>query len=809
MKSLRLIALLFCLLPLLAGHAWAQSNTCVNGTGGTCGVAFTGNPLGAGYNLSGGRLFIPAASSLNTNTGSLSVAYSITTTAFSGSTTQIVLDTRAPNAATQGIISFYSFNENIDFRFQGSTGAGTANSISGFCNNAGHVCTDARLVNDGNRHGICQVWSPGQTAMYVDGYLWGLNTRPSTYVPGTGFWVFGDAANESKLLQDFRVYSVALTPAQCALLSNMAKNNLVPSSGPLTQNLLVYLPMGGSFPCTSGGCPGDSGNVPENNAITSSTPIATITAPTSGATLTGVVAVSGTCSDTVACNGATFTIGGNTIGTFTGAGPYSTTFNSALLTDGSYTLAMNVTNVAGTPNSTSEPVTSSNGGIPPATYFINTAANGASDGNDGLTKTPSGGHGPWLTPNHNVRCGDKVKAEPASYTTANGQDFSVGAWGTVFSCPTSGGLYVAQLICDGSFLEDCTISTAGSGISVGSPDQSNWQVLGFHFQNANSFGTCGSANPNAATVPNHLLFVGNYYDGCDAGAGGNDYTAWIGNLFYGNATSTGVSGGNCFSAISIFQPTNTNPSDTGTHNIIAGNFFINNGAHPGCLDGEAVILDSWLANNYSAQFDFEQNLCIGNFSMCIEPFNMPTHSFQYVFINGNTGWGDGVAVGTGGQFEVQWGDTQSCCVSLTNDIFVATAAAVCKNSGGCPPNATTPIYAIGSFGGTGHTTITTTYFYNTAAAQYLQTSGTAPTQSGNTNADPGFANPQPVASRPDCSASATPIACVAAIRANFVPSGGAAALGYQPPGACNTNALYPTWIYGAVPSGLLTKPCGA
>ena len=58
----------------------------------------------------------------------------------------------------------------------------------------------------------------------------------------------------------------------------------------------------------------------------------------------------------------------------------------------------------------------------------------------------------------------------------------------------------------------------------------------------------------------------------------------------------------------------------------------------------------------------------------------------------------------------------------------------------------------------------------------------------------------------------------AGVSASMTPSGGAAGKGYQPPGACRTDAYYPTWLKGIVyltangsslteNEGLITKPC--
>src|ERR1700688_834034 len=88
-------------------------------------------------------------------------------------------------------------------------------------------------------------------------------------------------------------------------------------------------------------------------------------------------------------------------------------------------------------------------------YFLNTAAGGGSDANNGLT---SGA--PWLSPNHSVNCGDVITAAASTaYAAAN---FTSGKWGTV-TC--AGGNNVAWLKC--ATFDACKItSTTVHGMVV-------------------------------------------------------------------------------------------------------------------------------------------------------------------------------------------------------------------------------------------------------------------------------------------------------------------------------------------------------
>lgn len=808
----------FSICLLWCGLAFGQSLNVVNST------PFTGSAIGNGYTFSasGSQLFVQASTPLQFGAPfTVSWWYNSATLGNTIGTTTSVLG-NFTNTLTAGFNFGYDKIVDPAFPFAFTAYPGGNFVPASACAQPNYSCVRAQWLNDGNWHHQCDILnSAGQASQTIDGILRDFNSRTanSSFVPSPTFWNFGPSTAMALSMRDVAVYNRALGPDECATINNRGVAGFSLNSGNAPASLSVGLVgnwnLGnctGSLPSIS--CADSSGNA--QTATTDAPPTVAVTAPTNGATgITGTITVSGTCTDGVAVSKVSFAVDGTTFATVAAPGPYTTTFNTTLVPDSGnpHTASATCTNVGGQTATASNSFSTNNGPVGAATYYIDVAGhNSASDSNNGTSPTSCGANcGPWLTPLHNVRAGDTINVAKGNYSDSTGQSFTVKQWGQVFSAPNSAGVYFAKLICNSSFLQDCAVTTAAGGSSILSPDQSNWQVQGFFATNTESFGTCFSANPNAATVPHFLLFVGNYAKGCDAGTGLQDYSASIGNLYYGNATSSGVTGNSCFSAISVASPTNSNVGDTGTHGFIGGNFFINNAAHYGCADGEAVILDSWGGSHYTAQWDVEQNLFIGTGSAAFEYFSgVASGSAPFVFFNSNTTWGNTLALGVGSPYEVFWGDATSCCVSLTNDVIVATAETVCKNeTQTCPPATAASVYAIGSFANTGHTTITTTYFYNTAAAQYLQSSGTAPTQSGNTNADPGFAAPAQVTSAPNCATAATPIACVAAITANFVPSGGAAALGYQPPGLCNTNALYPVWLYHSVPNGYLTKPCAA
>ena len=102
-----------------------------------------------------------------------------------------------------------------------------------------------------------------------------------------------------------------------------------------------------------------------------------------------------------------------------------------------------------------------------------------SDSNNGLTAATA-----WATPNHAVSCGDVIIAAAGSYPDLSS------TLGTVSNCPSTsggidgtGGVYFATLLCGGSYVGACYITTkaATTGNTVGIQiTQSNWAVEGWY-----------------------------------------------------------------------------------------------------------------------------------------------------------------------------------------------------------------------------------------------------------------------------------------------------------------------------------------
>jgi hypothetical protein len=418
-----------------------------------------------------------------------------------------------------------------------------------------------------------------------------------------------------------------------------------------------------------------------------------------------------------------------------------------------------------------------------ANYYVSATGNDANPGTQAR---------PWLTPKHPVNCGDTLHLAPSQSNV--GSNFDLGKWGVVSNCPSPTGRNTAKLICDGVNLQDCAFLHVFQSFRV---DQPHWAVQGMYCNSAQAtWSTCfGNAAP-------YVLFINDYVNAAGAGTGLSEYGAMIGGLVYGS----GFGGGECFSGLSVFKPTEFDQK-TGTHIFVAGSFYINNKNLPGCTDGEGIIIDSWATSGYKQQMAIDNNMIIGNGSFGLEL--LAGNGAPIIFRN-NTTYGNGLAppFQAAGVAEIsikegnsnvlvdkdlifslaRWATTGASTPAI--DIYYATKVTVSNSF----------VYSsIGLFGLNGYTASGVTL-----SGVYL------PNVINVTTASPNFVNPHQVTAAPDCSAATSVPQCLAQLIADFTPqAAGAVGLGYQPPGACAPNPDWPSWIGpGDVPDGIVTKPCG-
>lgn len=146
-----------------------------------------------------------------------------------------------------------------------------------------------------------------------------------------------------------------------------------------------YRPVTGSIAIDAGTSVGQSsdfaGNtVPQGNAVDigpfeqtggtptpdTTAPSVTMTAPTSGSTVSGTITLSANASDNTGVVGVQFKLNGANAGSEDTTAPYSMTWNTTTVTNGSYTLSAVARDAAGNTNTSAVTVTVNNTVTPPA-----------------------------------------------------------------------------------------------------------------------------------------------------------------------------------------------------------------------------------------------------------------------------------------------------------------------------------------------------------------------------------------------------------------------------------------------------------
>ena len=437
-----------------------------------------------------------------------------------------------------------------------------------------------------------------------------------------------------------------------------------------------------------------------------------------------------------------------------------------------------------------------NGGYVGKTYYMSSSG---SDGNNGTSPAS-----PWATPNHALNCGDIISAAAGAYASGN---FANTKWGTVSNCPNAQGVYFAQLICATAFA--CTINDSSlAGMRV---DQSNWAIQGWVA--TSSVGTCFAATPSTAANIHHIAFVNDIANGCQNSAFqfspyfanetfGVDQSAVVGVIAYNGAQG----GSECFSGVSIYEPNNVDTS-AGTHVFLAGIFSISNldpiGGCPGNSDGEGVIFDDWSNSQsstpaYTSQGALEQSMMLGNGSAGVQVFSTTS---ALIFVKSTTTYGDYQSTNHAGTYNGEGLISSAKQSTWTGNIFQASLATQNGNA------------VFGFLVGTGAIQSDAT---NTVSGNYIfgvggnntSNQGTGFSFGSNTLATPNFVSTT-IPGAPSCSGQGNVPTCMATVIANFTPqAAGAIGLGYQPPAACTPDALYPVWLKGIIPNGIITKPCG-
>ena len=350
---------------------------------------------------------------------------------------------------------------------------------------------------------------------------------------------------------------------------------------------------------------------------------------------------------------------------------------------------------------------------PRTLYFM--APSSCSDGNDGRAPTTGGGHGPWCTPNHAVNCGDVILAAPGTYSSAQfGRKF-----GTVSNCPSTadgidgqGGIYFAVVLCAGSDLTACTISTNGSGspktLVEWHNNQSNWAIEGFNLPTGGAMRTFGirtiddACNLGNAFKSHHVAAINNVVSNSLQAFGFNDCGKLNGtaNAFVDYVAVVGMIAQNanqdiiCLGAIDFVGLGNIDTAP-GTHAFMDNNYGMNNQVPP-CVsnfDGHAFYIDSPDAHLFTGQVVISNNIGYQSTRTCIAlTGNNPTAPSVVFKIYNNTCFNDNLGTGTNGDnSEINLntgGNNAPWTVTVTNNVSYVDHA---HSSSG------TALYALGEW----------------------------------------------------------------------------------------------------------------
>ena len=565
----------------------------------------------------------------------------------------------------------------------------------------------------------------------------------------------------------------------------------------------------------------------------------------------------------------------STAGTWTGASSYAYQWvgNSALIagataatytpvsTDAGHTLTSTVTatgSSGATASATSAPtvpIVAATPGSPPVTasgsvpfvalhtYYMSPAG---SDSNNGLTAATA-----WATPNHAVNCGDVIIAAAGSY--ADLQSF-----GSVSNCPSAsggidgtGGIYFATLLCGGSDVGDCDITTRTNTTGDTEAMQianSNWAVEGWY---VNTSGNGRAFEGYAcAGVIHHIAFVNDISadnlqatdtDDCGkSGSYGVDYFATVGVIAQNSAQDP-----ICLAAIDVVGP-GVYDTAAGTHYFVYGNFsYANQNTHCRTIsDTEDYMADTWDYHGVTTQGIFANNIGFDADRMCIQTFwQKYSADAATIKIYNNTCFKDNNY--SGGNYmngEINIGSTASnipWLITVQNNLAYQPLSSSSGGGGVAALVVGDPIASLTNGGSN-----TQNFFRannssckgtNCNSTYDAETWGASSTLGTNTYTNPSFTNTTDLLANrtgvPNCNSFTNTTQCMGwnantsmlttpSIISDLVPTAsGTSGKGYQKPSTiCAANADYPTWLKGVIylhwngssltESGdLITKPC--
>ena len=496
--------------------------------------------------------------------------------------------------------------------------------------------------------------------------------------------------------------------------------------------------------------------------------------------------------------------------------------------------------------STGSPPVTASGSVPFValhTYYMSPTG---SDSNNGLTAATA-----WATPSHAVNCGDVIIAAAGSYSDLQ-------SFGSVSSCPSTsggvdgtGGVYFATLLCGGSYVGACDITTkaATSGNTVAIEiATNNWAVEGWYV-NTSGHGRAFEGYACSGVI-HHIAFINDISadnlqaaDTNDCGKSGSygvDYFATVGVIAQNSAQDP-----ICLAAIDVVGPGVYNTA-VGTHYFVYGNFSYAN-QNPTCRsisDTEDYMADTWDYHGVTTQGIFADNIGFDADRMCIQVFEQSYSTVTpTIKIYDNTCFQDNNYTGgnwMNGEINITSTKSPMTYVVTTYNNVAYQPLSVSNGGGGVAAYVVGNLVTTYTGGGSGlqnilkatNSSCKGSYCNSTFDTQAWGSSAMLGTE---TYANPSFTNTTDLLGNrtgvPNCNAFATTTACMgwnaktstlstASIISDLVPTAsGTSGKGYQLPfTTCAANADYPTWLKGIVylqwngstlteNSDLVTKPC--
>lgn len=250
------------------------------------------------------------------------------------------------------------------------------------CSGGSRACTRLTWINDGGMHNVTLTFNGTTQRFVIDGGVAFDQTGPTSPGINTGISTIGNALS-AFTLYDMRVYPRVLAPFETQQLTNLAKQNLSPNSGPLSTGMIAHWQLNGCSPT----CPDTSGN---NNTASFDTtgPVVAVTVPAPAFVMTGAsVTLTATATDAVSgVANVQLLVDGSNAGPLLTVGPYTTTLDSTTLTDGPHTItAIGIDNAGNATTSATVNVTSNNGVVAQNYFFDPVAGSDANNCTSSIT----------------------------------------------------------------------------------------------------------------------------------------------------------------------------------------------------------------------------------------------------------------------------------------------------------------------------------------------------------------------------------------------------------------------------------------